>query len=256
MASLERTVAEIDAYHLEYMGTCPICEAPTSFRANGPWLRDTLRCLSCPNGSLPRERALALVLNEAIPNWRDCSIHESSPENRGISKKIRTEAKNYIATQFFTGVSLGQMHQGFRNEDLQHLTFPDNTFDLFVSLDVFEHIPDPRLALCEIWRTLRPDGVMLSTFPVRKAQLTAVEPRIVFNRDGTVTHLKKPEYHGNPISPSGSLVTVDYGYDIHQKMAEWASFDVRVYRFNDKQHGILGEYTDVFLCRKREPTEN
>jgi SAM-dependent methyltransferase len=171
--------------------------------------------------------------------------------NRGISKKIRAEGKHHIATQFYPGIGLGQMHRGFRNEDLQRLTFPDNNFDLFVSLDVFEHIPDPHLAFREIWRTLRPGGLMLSTFPVRKGQLAAVEPRVVFNGDGTVTHLKQPEYHGNPVSSEGSLVTVDYGYEIHKKIAEWAPFDVRVYRFDDKEHGILGEYTEVFLCRKR-----
>ena len=242
---------QIKPFKLEYHGTCPICEATAKFVANGPWLRDTLKCQSCTNGSIPRERALALVLNEVIPNWRDCSIHESSPVNRGISKKIRAEGKHHIATQFYPTIAEGQMHHGFRNEDLQHLTFPDNKFDLFVSLDVFEHIPDPRLAFCEIWRTLKPGGLMLSTFPVRKAQLAAVEPRVVFNGNGTVTHLKKPEYHGNPVSSDGSLVTVDYGYEIHKKIAEWTPFDVRIYRFNDKEHGILGEYTEVFLCRKR-----
>jgi SAM-dependent methyltransferase len=241
-----------ESFHLEYTGTCPICETPVRFRATGPWLRDTLKCLSCPNGSIPRERALALVLNESVPNWRDCSTHESSPENRGISRKLRAECRSHIATQFFPGVGLGEVHRGFRNEDLQHQTFPDNTFDLFVSLDVFEHVPDPGLAFGEIWRTLKPGGMLICTFPVRKVQLAAVEPRVLFNSDGTVTHLKKPEYHGNPVSSDGSLVTVDYGYEIHLKIADWAPFDVRVYRFNDKEHGILGEYTEVFLCRKRE----
>jgi SAM-dependent methyltransferase len=245
-------MSQADDIYLDYTGICPICEAPARFRASGPWLRDTLKCQSCPNGSLPRERALALVLQEVTPNWRDLNIHESSPENRGISKKIQKETKSYIATQLYPGIALGRMHQGFRNEDLQRLTFEDNEFDLFVSLDVFEHVPDPRLAFREIWRTLKPNGVLLSTFPVRKAQVAPVDPRVAFHGDGTITHLKEPEYHGNPVNPDGSLVTVDYGYEIHQKISEWAPFDVRVYRFNDKEHGILGEYTEVLLCRKRD----
>lgn len=245
-------MTQIEPFDLKYSGTCPICESTVTFCASGPWLRDTLKCLSCSNGSIPRERALALILNEVLPNWRECSIHESSPENRGISKKLRIEGKNHVATQFYPDISLGQMHQGFRNEDLQQLTFPDETFDLFVSLDVLEHVPDPRLAFREIWRTLKPGGLMLSTFPVRKAQVLPLEPRVALKDDGTFTHLKSPEYHGNPVNPKGALVTVDYGYDVHLKIAEWAPFDVRVYRFNDKEHGILGEYTEVFLCRKRD----
>jgi len=240
-----------EQFYLEYTGTCPICEGSAIFRATGPWLRDTLKCQSCKNGSLPRERALALVLREALPNWREVSIHESSPANRGISLKIRIEATEHIASHFYQNIGLGQMHQGFRNEDLQRQTFPDDKFDLFISLDVLEHVPDPRSAFGEIWRTLKPGGIMLSTFPVRKEQVAAVEARAVFNEDGSVTRLKEPRYHGNPISPSGSLVTVDYGYEIHQRIAEWAQFDVRIYRFNDKEHGILGEHTEVFLCRKR-----
>jgi SAM-dependent methyltransferase len=170
--------------------------------------------------------------------------------DRGISAKIRAEAKDHVATQFYPGIGLGQMHRGFRNEDLQRLTFPDDTFDLFLSLDVFEHIPDPRLAFSEIWRTLKPGGLMLSTFPVRKEQVAAIEARAIFDGNRIVTHLKEPQYHGNPVSSDGSIVTVDYGYEIHKKIAEWAPFDVRVYRFNDKEHGILGDYTEVFLCRK------
>jgi hypothetical protein len=47
-------------------------------------------------------------------------------------------------------------------------------------------------------------------------------------------------------------VTVDYGYEIHKQIAAWTPFDVRIYRFNDVEHGILGEYTEVFLCRKKK----
>ncbi|OBQ59852.1 hypothetical protein A8145_24795 [Mesorhizobium loti] len=62
--------------------------------------------------------------------------------------------------------------------------------------------------------------------------------------------MKEPEIHGNPVSNEGSIVTVDYGYDLHLAIAEWAPFDVRVYRFADRTHGILGEYTDLIVCTK------
>jgi len=244
-------LGETEPVVLQYQGTCPICEASATFSAKGNWLRGTLMCQSCPNGSVPRERALALVLNEMVPNWRDLVIHESSPGNRGISVKLKQQAKSYVGTQYYQGFPLGELMKGYRNEDLQRLTFADETFDLFVSLDVLEHIPDPHTAIKEIWRTLKPGGIMVSTFPVRKDQVNPVERRATFGADGTVTHLKEPEYHGNPIDSKGVLVTVDYGYTIHQCIAAWAPFDVRVYRFNDREHGILGEYTEVFWCRKR-----
>jgi SAM-dependent methyltransferase len=244
-------MSEQPKFRLQFDGICPICEKPATFIASAPWLRGSLMCASCHNGSTPRERALALVLNEQIPNWRTLSIHESSPVNRGISAKIRMEGQFHTPTQFYPDLGLGQYRDGFRNEDLQRLTFSDEQFDLFISLDVLEHIPEPELSIKEIWRTLKFGGIMLCTFPVRKQQVDAMDYRAKFNDDGSVTHLKEPEYHGNPIDSKGALVTVDYGYDIHKEIALWAPFDVRVYRFDDKTHGILGEYTDVFYCKKR-----
>lgn len=238
---------------LEYDGFCPICSRNSTFRATGNWLRGTLLCQSCPNGSVPRERALALVLEESFPEWRSMAIHECSPIERGISIKLHREAKNLVRTQFYPGVPLGEVYKGFRNEDLQKQTFSDNQFDLFISLDVFEHIPEPVPALREVFRTLKPGGSMLCTWPVRKAQVAAMEYRAKLKPDGSFEHLKEPEYHGNPVDPKGgSLVTVDYGYDVHKLVAD-ANFDTRVYRFADKRHGILGEYTEVFLCKKSPP---
>jgi SAM-dependent methyltransferase len=235
---------------LQYEGFCPICQKTTTFRATDNWLRGRLLCLSCPSGSVPRERALTLVLEEKFPNWRELKIHESSPIKRGISEKLKKEAKSLIQTQYYHDLDRGSTEREYRNEDLQKLTFAANTFDLFISLDVMEHIPEPKAAILEIWRTLKPGGAMLCTWPVRKTQVEALERRVTFDPDGAVHHHKEPEYHGNPINDEGSLVTVDYGYDIHKLISQWAPFDVRVYRFSDRTHGILGEYTEVFLAKR------
>src|SRR5690349_5977029 len=93
-----------------YKGFCPICESRTIFQAYNDWFRDHLLCQTCRNGSVPRERALALILEEIVPNWRNLSIHESSPAERGISLKLRETGTNYIASQYFPGEKLGAMH--------------------------------------------------------------------------------------------------------------------------------------------------
>jgi len=178
------------------------------------------------------------------------AICECSPAQRGISAKMKRQAKNYTATHLYKDLALGVVYDGFRNEDVGRLTFQDQSFDLFISLDVMEHIPDPASAFREIWRVLRSGGAMLSTWPVRKGYVAAIEPRVAIEQDGTLRHLKEPLYHGNPIDKAGSLVTYDYGYDISKQIAEWTPLDVRVYRFADRTHGILGEYTEVFLCNK------
>ena len=77
----------------------------------------------------------------------------------------------------------------------------------------FEHIFDPAAAFREIARTLRPGGAHVFTTPlVRKNEPTRFCTSLA--PDGTVIHLMEPEYHDNPLSSEGSLVTVNWGYDI------------------------------------------
>ena len=48
------------------------------------------------------------------------------------------------------------------------LPFPDDHFDFVFHNQVFEHVPDINLALKEIFRVLKPSGLMLSIFPSRE----------------------------------------------------------------------------------------
>jgi SAM-dependent methyltransferase len=48
------------------------------------------------------------------------------------------------------------------------LPFEDRYFDFVFHNQVFEHVPDIDLALSEIYRVLKPDGLMLSVFPCRE----------------------------------------------------------------------------------------
>ena len=234
-----------------FTGYCPVCNQETTFRSNGTWFRDFLNCEKCPTGSVPRERSLALILKELRPGWRNLSIHESSPSLRGVSLVMQQECRDYIATQFFPSRHLGEFVHGIRNENLECQTFNDATFDIVVSLDVMEHVYHPDKVYQEIYRTLKPGGIYICTFPTRKYQVDGWKRRCIFNDDGTRTDIEPLEVHGNPIDEGGSIVTVDYGYDLHKTIAEWSDFDVRVYRFADKHHGIIGEYTDLVACFKR-----
>lgn len=228
-------------------GFCPICQRPARFSARYNWYRDHLFCETCH--SIPRERAVALVLEERFPKWRKLAIHESSPEPRGISQKLGRECRRYVATQFFPGVPLGTMQQGFRNENLEQQTFADGTFDLVVTLDVMEHVNEPEACFREIWRTLKPGGAYLFAVPTYK-QNVASERAARFLADGAIEHYREPEYHGNPVNPQGSLVTFRYGYDLPELIRSWAPFDTRVYRFHDHRHGVIGEFTEVYLCER------
>src|SRR5258708_3988906 len=83
------TSKHADPIIAEWTGFCPICQRGTTFRAHNEWFRDHLFCMSC--NSIPRERAVMLVLNSELPRWRSLRIHESSPVDRGTSRKLKQE---------------------------------------------------------------------------------------------------------------------------------------------------------------------
>ncbi|MCB0546100.1 MAG: methyltransferase domain-containing protein [Phaeodactylibacter sp.] len=53
----------------------------------------------------------------------------------------------------------------YRVEDALNLSFPDNSFDLVISVEVIEHVGQPERMVEEIQRVLKPDGLALITFP-------------------------------------------------------------------------------------------
>jgi SAM-dependent methyltransferase len=230
----------------ELLGFCPICESVRSFEIHGPWYRDQLICPACL--SIPRERALAEVLQRTVPNWRERDIHESSPANRGISAKLQRENPNYVASHFYPNIEEVQVN-GFLNIDLEHQNFADDLFDIFISLDVMEHVLNPQAAICEIYRTLKPGGYAFMTFPIISAQVEPLRFR-VRKVDSAVEYLEPPIWHGNPIGDNQSLVTVDYGYDVHKELSSWSNFNIEIVRMCRSDIGVMGEMTEVIVCRK------
>jgi len=232
---------------LETTGWCPICAAEATFRANHEWLRDNFLCLGC--GSVPRERALMSVLAERFPGWEKLTIHESSPEKRGVSVRLARDCQAYIASHYYPDAPLGSVRDGFRCENLEKLTFSDASIDLHVSQDVMEHVFDPAAAFREIARTLKPGGAHVFTVPlVNKHRPTYV--RACIDAAGEVQYNVPPTYHGNPISDQGSLVTRDWGFDITRFIFDSCGLFTDTIWINDLSRGIQAEYIEVLVTWK------
>ncbi|WP_371055258.1 class I SAM-dependent methyltransferase [Rhodosalinus sp. K401] len=177
-------------------------------------------------------------------------LHESSPADRSISARMRTECPGYIGSQFFPDVPPGETRSSMRSENLEALTFADESIDLHVHLDVLEHVNDPAACFAEMERTLKPGGRMLFTTPVYEGK-PKTERRAHYGPEG-VRHFAEPEYHGNPIDSRGALVTFHFGTDLSDLILAWApSCGVRMITLNDPRIGVLGEFREVFLVEKR-----
>jgi SAM-dependent methyltransferase len=226
-------------------GYCTICDRRTWFRETGPWLRDQYLCVRC--GSIPRFRALAKVLNDHFPEWRELRIHESSPGGAS-SDKIRAECRCYVASQFFADVPRGECKEGQRSENLEALTFADESFDLVVTQDVFEHVLRPDRAFAEIARTLKPGGAHVYTVPYYRGRKTVVRSEPDGNEG--VRHLMKPDYHGNPIDAAGSLVIREWGDELCDFVYRSSGMTTTIFNFYDPRLGLKGEFLDVLISRK------
>jgi SAM-dependent methyltransferase len=187
------------------------------------------------------------------PDWRALTIHESSPINRGVSPKLAREARDYMPTQYLPALPRGATFNGFRNENLEQQTFADASFDLVITQDVFEHLFRPDLAIREIARTLKPGGAHVCSVPIVRKHQSSVR-RASLTDDGSIVHHLEPQYHGNPVSADGALVTVDWGYDVCGYLARQSGLDVAMVVVDNIDLGIRAEYLEILVCRRsREP---
>ncbi len=182
----------------------------------------------------------------------DIAIHECSPSSAQIG--WMEKYPNYTYSYYYEGRPLGEPFNstGCTNQDLCRMTFPDDSFDVFITQDVMEHIDRPEIAFREIERVLKPGGVHLFTTPIWIFQKT--HPRIDFDSDGNRICLYTPVYHGDPINENGSLVTYDWGDDITDFIDRNTGFTSEVlYYMNTRTNyrmGLEGDYLYVVLSRK------
>jgi len=225
-------------------GYCNICQQATLFRLQGDWHREQLRCVRC--GSIARWRSLLYVLNEKLPHWRSMAIHESSPGG-AVSNHLAKHAGKYSSSHYFPDVKPGSIHNGHRCENLEALSFADDSFDLLITQDVFEHLLHPERAFAEIARVLKPGGCHLFTIPWFGYERSRKRVEI---HDGELLHVHPAEYHGNPVDPNGSLVITDWGQDLASEINKHAGMSLRVITAKNRIRGIYGEGLNVFMSFK------
>ncbi|MDP3749122.1 MAG: class I SAM-dependent methyltransferase [Phenylobacterium sp.] len=143
----------------------------------------------------------------------------------------------------------GPPEDGWTSQDLEAQTFADESFDLVVTQDVLEHVLAPDRALAEIARTLKPGGLHICTVPIVNKERPSVR-RAGRRPDGTVQHLLEPVFHGNPMDPNGSLVTIDWGYDIAAYWDQARGLSTTIWTIDDASRGIQAEYIEVLVSRK------
>jgi SAM-dependent methyltransferase len=120
----------------------------------------------------------------------------------------------------------GSKMPGIADEDLMKLTYDDESFDLVITSETLEHVPDIDVALREIRRILKPDGMHIFTVPLVMDRATTKQRARIENDE--LIYLSPPSYHGGANEgKSDFLVFYEFGADFISR-CERIGFEVVV----------------------------
>ncbi|MET0624207.1 MAG: methyltransferase domain-containing protein [Pyrinomonadaceae bacterium] len=256
------------AYALErgvIHGLCNLSATETDFSISSDNLREDV--VSESTRSINRHRQVVCALSLAVFSCPHASLAEFCEHvNRNALRVYIAEAnsalflflKQYLNSDLLTySEYFGDEYRsgevvadGITHQDLQQTSFDDESFDIVITCEVFEHIPDALRAEREVVRILKPGGVYCFTVPFiphgeRDLVLAERGP------DGEIRHFAEPQYHGDPIRPEeGILVYRVFAFDDLKRRFESLGCRFRTYRFWSKALGILGDNGWVHIVRK------
>jgi SAM-dependent methyltransferase len=130
-----------------------------------------------------------------------------------LAMALRATYPKFIGSQYAPDDETRERIFPVQHQDLTGLTFPSDAFDVVITIEVLEHIPDMRRALAEVARVLRPGGIMLSTFPFAWNSPTS-RRKARLDGDKIIHLVDTPEFHGDPMRNQGILVFQIPGWDI------------------------------------------
>lgn len=149
---------------------------------------------------------------------------------------------SFQASDYHPDARPGELVEGVRSEHLTRLTYGDASFDLVLTSETLEHVPDLAAALREIRRVLSPGGRHIFTIPMLPG-VTRTFARTVIGPDGSLEHLAPLICH--PGGDVGYPVFTEFGADLPEILAA-AGFEVGIH------FGPLSEddLAQVYVCRK------
>ena len=184
-----------------------------------------------------RCRAVLKLVAEA-PLQRDAAVY-AAESLTPLAAALRNRFPNFVGSEYLPTDDGQRKIPHVRHEDVQALSFEDDSLDCYISCEILEHVPSIPAALREAARTLRRGGLFVATFPFLQLQQESAVKAVV--EDGAIRHLATPEYHGNPLDQRPSLVFSIPAWDIVD-MANAAGFTaVHMVAMSSRKFGIVAD---------------
>ena len=235
-------------------GVCNVSGRSTEFVVSSDNLRESL--VSTASSSINRHRQLICTLSAALfghpraslaaiaghINQNRCKVYIAEA-NSVLSDFLKQNLRGdlLVCSEYFgPAYQSGQIVKGIRHEDLQRTSFPDETFDIIITSEVLEHVPDAPAAEKELIRILKPGGIYCFTVPFLPL---GEHDEILADIDqpGQVRYFTEPQYHGDPLRPNeGILVYRLFSFNDLRQRFESMGHEFKCYRFWSEGLGILG----------------
>lgn len=204
------------------IGYCPVCGCRRPIvKLNDDEI--AVRCLYCRASTVTM--SMVDVLRRAVPDLRSKSVYELSARGP-LFQYLARNAGSLTCSEYFDNVRPGEFLNGIQCQDVQQLTYPDGTFDICTSTEVFEHVPNDLRGFSEMHRVLKPGGVLVFTVPLIK-EYDTIE-RATLQANGKIRHLCPPEYHIDPLRQKPLLAFRDYGTDIVGRLLKCSFADAAI----------------------------
>ncbi len=243
-----------------YKGICINCSIQVDFYVDFwnayhnegrkiPNWRERLVCPSCSLNN--RMRFTFHLIKELLNNSAPPKIYITE-QTTYFYEFLRRIHSDLIGSEYLgNSIELGEMNQaGIRNEDFTQLTFDDKQFDMIISLEVLEHIPNYLKALSESYRVLKKDGKFLFSVPfIRNSKKNIV--RATVDSDGKINHILPPEYHGDPLNRNDScLCYYHFGWELLNELKSVGYSSAYALLGYSTEYGYLGGEQIIFVAEK------
>ncbi|RNI29257.1 class I SAM-dependent methyltransferase [Rufibacter latericius] len=233
---------------------CIVCNRVGLYKVKGNDLREDCTCKSCK--SFNRQRQISYVMLTSVLNKKplfnslknfisrnDLRVYYT--ESKGPIHDVLVKMKNYVYSEYFgEEYKSGDYVNGILHQDLQKLSFADDSFDVVISSEVFEHIPNTYQAFKEVHRVLKPGGRHIFTIPF-DARGFKDTVKAVLDENGNIQYLSEPEFHKDPIREEGVLVYRIFSLEMLIKLNE-IGFITNLHHLYNPLLGIVGNNAIVF----------
>lgn len=220
---------------------CPICGPSVLIRFGLDSIG--IRCIKCRGSGI--HFSIVQAIKKEIKNISDIKVYELSAHG-ALFRFLKRQCMNLTFSEYFKGVQPGTHRNGILCQDVQKLTFKNESFDLCTSTEVFEHVTDDLAGFREVYRVLKPCGKFIFTVPLSKNELTVQRVTVIDNR---FSYILPKVYHGEKLLGKRKVLCYrDYGRDILKKVLSVGFEDVIFFQPIDTEWWNLGR--EVIIAKK------